>query len=259
MTALPLEPAETARHRAGAAFFDIDKTVSATPAMVAFARPLYDAGLIGKRLVVHAAWQHLRFKARRSNPARMAEIRAAGLEIIRGWDAAEVRRIVERSLPDVLAPAVYDDALALIRAHQRRGDEVWLVSAEPVEIVEPLGAFLGVDGTIGSQATVGVDGRYTGEATTWVYGPDKAVAIRSLAEQRRLDLAASFAYSDSATDLPMLEAVGHPCCINPDRALSRTARRRGWTRLRFRPGRPTLAAAAADAAVVRTGALAPAS
>ncbi|MFN8038386.1 MAG: HAD-IB family hydrolase [Acidimicrobiales bacterium] len=259
MSALPLDPATPAGHPRGAAFFDIDKTVSATPAMVAFARPLYDAGLIGKRLVAHAAWQHLRFKARRSNPARMAEIRAAGLEIIRGWDAAEVRRIVERSLPEVLAPAVYDDALALIRAHQRRGDEVWLVSAEPVEIVEPLGAFLGVDGTIGSEATVGSDGRYTGEAATWVYGPDKAVAIRALADRRGLDLAASFAYSDSATDLPMLEVVGHPRCINADRALSRTARRRGWTRLRFRPGKPTLAGGAADAAVVRTGALAPAS
>lgn len=221
-----------------AAFFDIDKTVISKPAMVAFARPLHDAGLIDRGLVVRAAWNHLRFKVRRVSPARMAHFRTTGLRIIAGWDAAEVRRIVDGSLTAVLAPTVYDDALALIRAHQRRGDEVWLVSAEPVEIVEPLGAFLGVDGTVASEAAVDGAGRYTGESRTWVYGPHKAEAIRDLAERRGLDLAASFAYSDSSTDLPMLDAVGHPRCVNPDRRLAATARSRGWTTLRFRHGRP---------------------
>lgn len=214
-------------------FFDIDKTVTAKPAMVAFARPLYDAGFIDRRLVLKAGWSHLRFKARRSNPARMARFRAEGLEIIRGWDAGEVRALVERSLPAVLAPAVYADARDLIRDHQRQGHRVWLVSAEPVEIVEPLGAHLGVDGTLGSRALVDDAGRYTGESATWLYGSSKADAIRHLAEERGLDLARSYAYSDSSTDLPMLEAVGNPRVVNADRELSRAARSRGWPTLRF--------------------------
>lgn len=242
MTAAPVAGTAPAPHPQAEAgpepvvgvFFDIDKTVTAKPAMVAFARPLYEAGFIDRRLVLKAGWNHLRFKARRSDPARMARFRADGLEIIRGWDAGEVRRLVERSLPDVLAPAVYADARRLIDEHRGRGHRVWLVSAEPVEIVEPLGAHLGVDGTLGSRALVDGDGRYTGEAATWLYGPSKVDAIRAVAAEHGLDLTRSFAYSDSSTDLPMLEAVGHPRCVNPDRALARTARRRGWPTFSFR-------------------------
>ena len=77
------------------------------------------------------------------------------------------------------------------------------------------------------------DGHYTGEISRYAYGPEKAVAIRELAEQRGYDLAASYAYSDSATDVPMLESVGHPYAVNADRALRKIATERGWPLLTF--------------------------
>jgi hypothetical protein len=103
-----------------------------------------------------------------------------------------------------------------------------LVSAAPAEIVEPLAWHLGAHGAVASVATVGPDGRYTGELERYAYGEEKASLIRRLADTDGLDLAGSFAYTDSATDVPMLEAVGHPVAVNPDRALRRIACLRGW-------------------------------
>lgn len=219
---------------AGAAFFDVDRTVIAKPAMVAFARPLYRAGLINRRLVARAAVNHLRFRFGTVTPERMERFRHIGMRIVAGWEADEVCAIVRRSLPEVLAPFVFDQAVALMRAHQRAGRPVFLVSAEPKEIVDPLVEFLGLDGALASEAVVDDRGRYTGETRAWLYGPGKATAIAQLATTRGLDLAQSFAYSDAATDLPMLEAVGHPVCVNPDRALARVARARSWHTMRFR-------------------------
>jgi phosphoserine phosphatase len=106
---------------------------------------------------------------------------------------------------------------------------------------------LGVDGAICSRGEVDDEGRYTGRMAFYAYGPEKATAMRELAERIGLDLAASSAYSDSATDLPMLEAVGRPVAVNADRALAKVARERGWEtrqftkpiRLRDRVGRTT--------------------
>ena len=94
--------------------------------------------------------------------------------------------------------------------------------------MQPLAEYLGVDGAIASRAVVDLDGRYTGEMAFYAYGPFKAEAIRDLAQFEGIDLAASYAYSDSYTDVPMLEAVGHPVAVNPDRVLARLARDRGW-------------------------------
>ncbi|MCX7619314.1 MAG: HAD-IB family hydrolase [Acidimicrobiales bacterium] len=217
-----------------AAFFDVDRTVVAKPAMVAFARPLYQAGLINRRLVARAAWNHLRFRYLPVTPDQMARFRRVGTRIVTGWDAAEVRAIVTRSLPEVLAPFVYDEAVALMRLHQRVGRPVYLVSAEPREVVEPLVEFLGLDGALASEAAIDDEGRYTGETRAWLYGPHKARAMTELAGALGIDLAVSYAYSDAATDLPMLEAVGNPVCVNPDRALSGIAAARCWQTLRFR-------------------------
>lgn len=217
-----------------AAFFDLDKTVIKQPAMVAFARPLYDAGFITKRLLVRAAYNRVRFRGVRGpDAARMAKFRETGLRIVKGRNAEEVRTIVRRTLPDRIEPTVFPDALATIREHQRSGHLVWIVSAEPEEIVVPLAEHLGIDGVISSQAVIGPDGCYTGESRSWIYGPEKAAAIRDTADRLGLDLAECFAYSDSATDEPMLSAVGHPIAVNPDRALRRIATRRSWAVRQF--------------------------
>ncbi|MBI2706036.1 MAG: HAD-IB family hydrolase [Actinobacteria bacterium] len=217
-----------------AAFFDLDKTVIKKPAMVAFARPLYDAGFITRRLVVRAAYNNLRFRGVRGPDAeRMAKFRETGLRIVKGWKASDVRALVEATLPERLERTVYPAALNEMRGHQRAGRPVFLVSAEPEEIVVPLADHLGVDHVISSQATIDGDGRYTGETGSWIYGPEKASAMRAAAQRFGIDLEASYAYSDSATDIPMLECVGHPVAVNPDRALQKIAQTRDWEIRRY--------------------------
>jgi phosphoserine phosphatase len=146
-----------------------------------------------------------------------------------------------------MEPIMYAEALELMELHRAAGHRVYLVSASPEEIVLPLADLLGVDGAICSRGEVDEQGRYTGRMAFYAYGDAKADAMRELAARTGLDLSASSAYSDSATDLPMLEAVGRPVAVNPDRALAKAARERGWEvrnftkpiRLRDRVGRTT--------------------
>jgi phosphoserine phosphatase len=154
-------------------------------------------------------------------------------------------------------PIIYAEALDLIEEHRAAGHRVYLVSASPEEIVEPLAEHLGVDGCIATRAVVDDEGRYAGEMEFYAYGPFKADAMRDLAEADDLDLSASYAYSDSYTDLPMLEAVGHPVVVNPDRVLAKVAKERDWevmeftkpVRLRDRVSVPSLPATAVVAGI----------
>jgi HAD superfamily hydrolase (TIGR01490 family) len=158
----------------------------------------------------------------------MRKFRQSALRITRGWDQALVSGIVRDALHEVIEPLVYAEALDLIHEHQAAGRRVFLISASPEEIVAPLAQYLGVDEAIASRAELDEEGRYTGEVAFWSYGPFKAEAMIEVAERLRIDLSASYAYSDSGTDLPMLEAVGHPVAVNPDRELARIAREREW-------------------------------
>ena len=147
------------------------------------------------------------------------------LLLTKGWEHDQIKEIVREALEETVEPIIYAEALDLIEAHRAAGYKVYLVSASPEVIVEPLAEHLGVDGAIASRPVVDDDGRYTGEMEFYAYGPFKAEAIEELARQEGLDLEESSAYSDSYTDLPMLEAVGHPVVVNPDRVLAKVARR----------------------------------
>ena len=215
-----------------AAFFDLDKTIITKAALGAFGKPLLDAGLVDRRLVVIAAYRNLLFEHLGASEARMDKMRAAGLRLIEGWDAALITAIVRDTLVDRLAPLVYPQAQALLDTHRAAGRRLFLVSASPTEIVEPVAEHLGMDEVICSRADVDERGRYTGVAF-WSSGEHKAVAVRAAADRLGLDLERCFAYSDSATDLPLLGCVGHPVAVNPDRALARVARTRGWPIERF--------------------------
>ena len=221
-----------------AAFFDLDKTVIAKPSMVAFGRPLLAAGFITRRLMARAVWSNLVFQLLGADEERMRRFRESALRITRGWDQDRIRTLVRDNLIEVVEPIVYDEALELIRAHQRAGRLVYLISASPAEIVEPLGDYLRVDGCVASRARIDDDGRYTGEVDFYSYGPFKAEAIVELAERNGLDLDRCFAYSDSATDAPMLEVVGHPVAVNPDRELRNLAKARDWEVRFFERGVP---------------------
>jgi phosphoserine phosphatase len=140
---------------------------------------------------------------------------------------------VRETLEETVEPIIYAEALDLIEAHRAAGNKVYLVSASPEEIVQPLAEHLGVDGSIASRAVVDDEGRYAGEMEFYAYGPFKADAIRELAAAEGIDLEASWAYSDSYTDLPMLETVGQPVAVNPDRVLAKVAREREWEVMQF--------------------------
>jgi HAD superfamily hydrolase (TIGR01490 family) len=230
-----------------AAFFDLDKTVIAKASIMAFARDFRHEGLLTRRTMARGLWLQLVYVHLGASSRKLARVRHTVLTLTRGWDQAHVRQVVGKKLSSAIDPITFSEAKDLIDEHRRAGRQVYLVSAAPAEIVEPLAVHLGAHGAVASVAQVGVDGCYTGDLERYAYGQEKAALIQRLAGQAGLDLAASFAYSDSATDLPMLEAVGHPVAVNPDRALRRIAQLRGWEILRFErllEPAPVLAAAA---------------
>lgn len=221
-----------------AAFFDLDKTVIAKAAMIAFGPSLHRAGYLNRWLVLRALWAQIVFRYFGADEARMVKMRETALRLCTGWEQARIAELVDDALSTVIDPIVYDEALELIAEHRAAGRRVYLVSASPEEIVVPLARHLGVDGAIATRAEIDTRGRYTGAVEFYNAGANKVVAIEAEAERHDIDLRRSWAYSDSVTDLPLLEAVGHPVAVNPDRALQRVARERGWQILTFAHPRP---------------------
>jgi len=245
-----------------AAFFDLDKTVIAKASMVAFGKPFYQRGLLSRRTLLRALWGQLVYLQIGASDETLTKMRDRALALTRGWDQSRISAIVRETLEDVVEPIIFSEAADLIDAHRAAGRRVFIVSASPEEIVAPLAQYLGADQAIASRARIDRHGRYTGEMEFYAYGPTKGAAMRDVARRQGIDLAASYAYSDSATDIPMLEAVGHPVAVNPDRELLRVARERGWevrqftrpVRLRDRVPVPQPGPIATAGAAVLTGA-----
>lgn len=210
-----------------AAFFDLDKTILATSSALAFTRPFYRGGLIRRSDVIRSAYAQFVFLAGGADHDQMEAMRRYMSQLVTGWDVAKVREIVGETLDEIIDPVIYEEAVALIDAHQAAGRDVIIISSSGTEVVEPIGERLGVDLAVGSQLVV-EDGCYTGEILFYAYGENKAQAMRDLAAERNYDLVTSYAYTDSITDLPMLDAVGHPHAINPDDELRAIAIDRGW-------------------------------
>ncbi|NTW39340.1 MAG: HAD-IB family hydrolase, partial [Cellulomonadaceae bacterium] len=215
-----------------AAFFDLDKTIIATSSATAFSRPFLAGGLITRRDVLRTADAQFVFLVGGADADQTERLRAQLSALAAGWDVAQVSAIVNETLHLHIEPTVFAEAMALIDEHHAAGHDVVIVSASGSEIVGPIAALLGADHVVATRMEI-VDGRYTGEIAFYAYGENKAIAIRELAEQQGYDLAASSAYSDSITDVPMLESVGAASVVNPDRALRRIAEERGWDVLRF--------------------------
>ncbi|GAA3817868.1 HAD family hydrolase [Cellulomonas soli] len=242
-----------------AAFFDLDKTIIATSSASAFSRPFLAGGLLTKRSVLRTGFAHLQYLLGGADADQTERLRVQLSRMVTGWDVAQVRQIVARTLHESIDPTVYAEAVALIEEHHEAGHDVVIVSASGSEIVEPIAALLGADHVVSTRMGV-AEGRYTGEIDFYAYGENKAQAIRDLAAQQGYDLPASYAYSDSITDAPMLGTVGHAFAVNPDRALRRLAAEEGWGVLTFqrpvrllglrRPSGRTVAFVAGAAAVV---------
>lgn len=248
-----------------AAFFDLDKTIIAKSSVLAFGKPFYQSGLLNRRAVLRSAYAQFVFALAGADEDQVARMRAYLTAMCTGWDVSQVREIVSETLHEIIDPIVYDEAVDLIGEHKAAGRDVVIVSSSGEEVVGPIGAMLGADHIVATQMHI-ADGKYTGEIGRYAYGPEKAVAILALAAERGYDLAGCYAYSDSVTDVPMLEAVGHPFAVNADRALRRVAAERGWPTLVFsnavplrerisglRPEHPTATATAVGAGVAAAG------
>ncbi len=218
---------------ASAAFFDLDKTILAKSSSFAFAKPFYKEGLIGRADVVRSAYAQFVFFASGADHDQMESMRHYMSELVTGWEVEKVQQIVAETLDDIIDPMVFQEAIDLMAEHRAAGRDVIIISSSGTDVVEPIGARLGADLAIGTQVAIEA-GRYTGEIVFYAYGEGKAEAMRSLADERGYLLGDCYAYSDSATDLPMLEAVGHPVAVNPDAALRTIAGERGWPTVDFR-------------------------
>jgi HAD superfamily hydrolase (TIGR01490 family) len=219
--------------RRTAAFFDLDKTIIAKSSALAFSRSFYESGLINRRAVLRSAYAQFVYLVGGADHDQMERMREYLSALVTGWDVQTVRDIVAEALHTIVDPIVYDEAVTLIEEHRQAGRDVVVVSSSGTEVVEPIGEMLGADRVIATRLVIDEDGQYTGEMDFYAYAEGKAEAMREIADKESYDLARSYAYSDSATDLPMLEAVGHPYAVNPDRTLRKAAADQGWPVLKF--------------------------
>ncbi len=213
-----------------AAFFDLDKTLMQGSSAFQFGRAAYRAGLLGRRQLIADAVANVQFRLRGATDADSLALRERIAASLEGKRVVEMERLGVEVLALIL-PRVYPQMLALAHEHQDAGRRAYIVTAASQELADILARVMALDGGIGSQISEVVDGVYTGRpAGVFVYRRGKAAAIEQLAAREGIDLGASYAYSDSESDLPMLEAVGHPVAVNPDATLLQMARRRGLGR-----------------------------
>jgi HAD superfamily hydrolase (TIGR01490 family) len=248
--------AEAGAAAVGAAFFDLDKTLMQGSSAFQFARAAFKSGLMGRRQLLADGLANLQFRLRGASDADSLALReriAASLEGIR---VVDLERLGAEVLAGIL-PRVYPQMLEVAHRHQDAGRGAYIVTAASQELAEILATVMAFDGAIGSDISEVVDGVYTGQPTgLFIYRSGKATAIEQLAAREGINLAASYAYSDSESDLPMLRAVGHPVAVNPDGVLAQIARAEGWEILRFDRLSRRLKTAAALAGAAAAGGVA---
>ncbi|WP_370065544.1 HAD-IB family hydrolase [Mycobacterium sp. MAA66] len=221
-----LQPVRTA------AFFDLDKTVIAKSSALAFSKPFFAQGLLNRRAVLKSTYAQFFFLMSGADHDQMDRMRSYLTNMCTGWDVEQVKTIVSETLHEIVDPLVFAEAANLIADHKLCGRDVVVVSASGEEIVAPIARELGATYSMATRMVV-EDGKYTGEVDFYCYGEGKVTAIRELAEREGYALEHCYAYSDSVTDLPMLQTVGHPSVVNPDRGLRKEAAARGWPVLTF--------------------------
>lgn len=215
-----------------AAFFDLDRTLMSGSSAYYVAKAAYREGLRPWHRLFGDAVNTVIFRAFGASDEKSEAIRDAILESVSGSDAAELHRLAPGVIEEIL-PLIRPEAQALLDMHEAAGRDVYIVSASPVEIVDELARALGIEGGLGTVSEV-VAGRYTGRLDgPFLYGDGKAAKIRAIAEERGYLLSSCYAYSDSGSDLPMMQIVGNPVAVNPDRALQTVAHRRGWPIVEF--------------------------
>lgn len=222
-----------------AAFFDLDKTIIATSSAYAFGKEFLNNGLITHQDAFDLYLSKVSYMLVGHSSDQMDASRDHLTQLVKGWDVAEVTRITADTMHHVVAPAIYSEARELIQEHQAAGHDVIIISASADILVEPIAAELGVDTVVATELEV-VDGKLTGTILRYLKGDAKAEAVANVAREHGYDLERSYAYSDSATDIPMLAAVGNPVAVNPDRALRKHAMSQGWDTREFKNPEPLI-------------------
>ena len=239
-----------------AAFFDLDKTLLPGAALFPVAREMYRQRYFTLADIARLAADQLQYRILGAEAeGSMRRARKTSLEAIRGRRKDEVVHLGRSVVQEEILPRLYPQAVELLTRHKRAGREVYISSSSPQDFLALLAEGLGIDGVVGTRAAI-EDGVYTGELEgEMCHGPEKARRVAELAAERGIDLERSYAYSDSVNDLPMLELVGNPVAVNPDRDLLTHARRHGWPILDYRTARRrTLIASAAGAGAAAAGA-----
>jgi HAD superfamily hydrolase (TIGR01490 family) len=227
----------------GAAFFDLDRTLIRRSSMLALAPTLRRHGLIGWRSLARASVWHAVYLLRGVSSRELNHVAGKTFKLMEGWPVEQLRELIQTQI-EPLAALAFPDAISRMRAHQARGERAIVVSSSLIDLVDPLAERLGLDGAIASRPEIR-DGRYTGRVEAFLHGAAKAEAVRRYAAAQGLDLSASSAYTDSRSDIQLLQTVGHPFAVNPDRALERAAAANRWPVLHFASSRLSLAEAEA--------------
>ena len=216
-----------------------------------FGRAMYKAGQMTRRQIARDALNQIRFRLEGASDAAVNVLLDRVLEGIKGRRVVDLRRMTPDMLAGIL-PRVYPQMLSVVREHQDAGRPTYIATAASQPAAEILAQALAMDGALGTEWEI-EDGVYTGRLDgPFAYGDGKAQRLREFAAEREIDLAQSWAYTDAASDLPMLAAVGHPVAVNPDAELAEVAKREGWDVLRFEKlgARLRMAAAVGIAAAV---------
>ncbi|MFG1926737.1 HAD family hydrolase [Cryptosporangium sp. NPDC048952] len=240
-----------------AAFFDVDNTMIAGASIYHFARGMAARKYFSSRDLLGFAFQQVKFRMSGvEDAANMVTARQAALAFVAGREVDEIVGHAEDIYDEVMAKRIWSGTRALAQMHLDAGQRVWLVTATPVELANIIAHRLGLTGALGTVSEI-VDGKYTGRLVGEpLHGPAKAEAVLSLARREGLDLSRCTAYSDSVNDVPMLSTVGTGVAINPDSALRREARERGWQVRDYRTARKAAkvgAPAVAAAGVIAGG------
>lgn len=215
-----------------AAFFDLDRTIIGGSSVFIFGWVAYRKGLMPTAQLLRDAGSAVTFKLSGASDDKTEAVKSRILAAIKDVPVSMFTDLADEVIPKLLSD-VRREARGLIDLHTDAGRDTYIVSASPVEIVSRFADAMEMTGGIGTVSEI-VDGVYTGElGAPFCYGEGKAEAIRRVAEQQRYDLSLSYAYTDSAGDLPMLELVGHPVAVNPDHALETIAYHRGWPIVEF--------------------------
>ncbi len=219
----------------GAAFFDVDNTMMRGASLFHFAVGLARRKYFNGREIVGFGVKQLKFVLSGSEDLEdVASATEAALSFVEGRDVAELERLGEEIFDDSMIDKLIPGTLAIAQGHLDAGQQVWLVTATPVELATVIAKRLGLTGALGTVAEV-QGGVYTGHLDgPPLHGLAKAEAVRAIAEREGLDLTRCSAYSDSSNDIPMLSLVGDPVAVNPDSTLRAHARENGWKIRDFR-------------------------